>query len=126
MFLVRIIARGSDTQSTLKEINMQEGTNQTGVSGSNANQMPTEMGNMGLLALIDKVKVSLETNHSKKIEELEYKILEKEEIIESMQSQLSLVKNQNEEKDIELRKLHEEINAGKKILEQLLQKLNGH
>lgn len=104
---------------------MQEGTNQTGVNGSNADQRPTEMGDMGLLALIDKVKVSLETNHSKKIEELEYKILEKEEIIESMQSQLSLVKNQNEEKDLELRKLHEEINAGKKILEQLLQKLNG-
>ena len=104
---------------------MQEGTNQTGVNGSNADHRPTEMGDMGLLALIDKVKVSLETNHSKKIEELEYKILEKEEIIESMQSQLSLVKNQNEEKDLELRKLHEEINAGKRILEQLLQKLNG-
>lgn len=104
---------------------MQEGTNQTGVNGSNVDQRHTEVGDMGLLALIDKVKVSLETNHSKKIEELEYKILEKEEIIESMQSQLSLVKNQNEEKDLELRKLHEEINAGKKILEQLLQKLNG-
>ena len=46
-----------------------------------ANLPSGEVGNMGLLALIDKVKVSLETNHSKKIEELEYKILEKEEIL---------------------------------------------
>ncbi|RDU70495.1 hypothetical protein CQA66_08005 [Helicobacter aurati] len=89
----------------------------------NSNERQSPSSNMSLLSLINEVKTSLETHHTKKIEDLEYKILEKEETITILEREISAIKAQNEEKDLELFRLHEEINEGKRILEQLLHKL---
>ncbi|STQ87105.1 hypothetical protein LS73_009510 [Helicobacter muridarum] len=102
---------------------MHANTHQT---ASDLNQTQKSIHNKSLLSLINEVKSSLETNHTKRIEDLEYKILEKDEIIGSLESELNNIRAQNEEKDIELFKLHEEINASKTVLEQLLQKLGAH
>lgn len=93
-------------------------------SDSTEENKQSNLNGMGLLSLINEVKSSIESCHSKKIEELEYKLLEKEEVINALELEISTIKAQNEEKDLELYKLREEINAGKRILEQLLHKLD--
>ncbi len=79
---------------------------------------------MGLLPLVHEVKQLLETNHNKKIEDLEFKLLEKEEKISQMGLEISTLKAQGEEKDIEIYRMREEINESKRLLEQFVTTLN--
>ncbi|MCI5786340.1 MAG: hypothetical protein MR025_02675 [Helicobacter trogontum] len=79
---------------------------------------------IGLLPLVHEVKQLLETKHNKKIEDLEFKLLEKEEKIAQMELEISTLKAQDEEKDIEIYRMREEINESKRLLEQFVTTLN--
>lgn len=79
---------------------------------------------VGLLPLVHEVKQLLETKHNKKIEDLEFKLLEKEEKISQMGLEISTLKAQGEEKDIEIYRMREEINESKRLLEQFVTTLN--
>ncbi|RDU64974.1 hypothetical protein CQA53_06960 [Helicobacter didelphidarum] len=96
--------------------------NTSNIENNSTNKQANSNG-VGLLSLINNVRYTLDSRHNKKIEELEFKLLEKEETIAELELEISTIKAQNEEKDIELFKLHEEINAGKQLLTQLLEKL---
>ncbi len=74
---------------------------------------------VGLLSLVNEVKNLLDSSYNKKIEELEFKLLEKDEEISKMALEISMLKAQNEEKELENFRMREEINASKIILEQL-------
>ncbi len=74
---------------------------------------------MGLLSLVKEVQHLLDTNHKKRIEDIEYKLLEKDEELQKMSLEISMLKAQNEEKEIEIFRMREEINASKQILGQL-------
>lgn len=84
----------------------------------------TQKENVGLTALVNQVKLLLETKYTKKIEDLEFQLLEKEELISQMGLEISTLKAQNEEKDIEIYRMREEINESKKSLEQLVEILS--
>lgn len=84
----------------------------------------TQKENVGLTALVNQVKLLLETKYTKKIEDLEFQLLEKEELISQMGLEVSTLKAQNEEKDIEIYRMREEINESKKSLEQLVEILS--
>lgn len=88
------------------------------------NLLKREQQNVGLLTLVNEVKHLLETKHTKKIEDLEFKLLEKEELISQMGLEISTLKAQHEEKDIEIYRMREEINESKISLEQLVATLN--
>lgn len=79
---------------------------------------------VGLLPLVHEVKQLLETKHNKKIEDLEFKLLEKEEKISQMGLEISTLKAQGEEKDIEIYRMREEINESKRLLEQFVTTLS--
>ena len=83
-----------------------------------------EKENAGLLTLVNEVKHLFDTKHTKKIEDLEFKLLEKEELISQMGLEISTLKAQHEEKDIEIYRMREEINESKRSLEQLVATLN--
>ncbi len=79
---------------------------------------------IGLLPLVHEVKHLLETKHNKKIEDLEYQLLEKEDIIAQLRLELNTLKAKNEEKDIENYRMKEEIAESKQMLEQFITSLN--
>lgn len=90
----------------------------------NTMQTPTQKDGVGLLSLVHEVKNLVETKHNKKIEDLEFKLLEKEELIAQLGLEISTLKAQSEEKDIEICRIREEINESKRVLEQFMTTLN--
>lgn len=98
--------------------------NSTISQNTESNNLKREQNSVGLLTLVNEVKHLLETKHTKKIEDLEFKLLEKEELISQMELEISTLKAQHEEKDIEIYRMREEINESKKSLEQLVATLS--
>lgn len=82
----------------------------------------TNIGNIGLLSLVNELKSALES-FSKKIEDLEYQNMEKDEKIQQMELEISSLKSNIEKKDMENFRLDEEIKASKEVLSQLVEKL---
>ena len=91
---------------------------------STASNTTQQKEGVGLLPLVHEVKQLLETKHNKKIEDLEFKLLEKEEKISQMGLEISTLKAQGEEKDIEIYRMREEINESKRLLEQFVTTLS--
>lgn len=83
-----------------------------------------EKGSAGLLPLVNELRHIFETKYNKKIEDLEFKILENEELISQMGLEISMLKAKLEEKDLEIYRMHEEISESKISLEQLVATLN--
>ena len=71
--------------------------------GADPTQKPSSI---GLLPLVEELENSFKNFHSKKVEELEYKILEQEDIIKDLQLKIGTLKAESEEKDIELCRLN--------------------
>lgn len=102
--------------------NYSENTQNT--ESSTASNTAQQKEGVGLLPLVHEVKQLLETKHNKKIEDLEFKLLEKEEKISQMGLEISTLKAQGEEKDIEIYRMREEINESKRLLEQFVTTLS--
>lgn len=98
--------------------------NTQNAESSTASNTAQQKEGVGLLPLVHEVKQLLETKHNKKIEDLEFKLLEKEEKIAQMGLEISTLKAQGEEKDIEIYRMREEINESKRLLEQFVTTLS--
>ncbi len=114
-----------DSEHTSTRLDADYATNNNNM-GNHFTQKHETLNGIGLLSLINDLKHSIDSLHNKKIEDLEYKILEKEEALSELEVEIATLKAQNEEKDLELYRLHEEINTGKQLLSQLLEKLENH
>ncbi|MWV61301.1 hypothetical protein DCO58_10320 [Helicobacter saguini] len=79
--------------------------------------------NVGLLSLVQNLKSVLESNNTKKAEDFEIKLMEKDETIEKLEAEVVALKADNEKKDMENFRLKEEIKASKAVLEELVGKL---
>lgn len=101
-----------------------QNTMQNKIMENTESNMQKQEKNAGLLILVNEVKHLVETKHTKKIEDLEFKILENEELISQMQLEMSTLRTKLEEKDIEIYRMQEEINESRISLEQLVATLN--
>lgn len=88
---------------------------------NNTVSQPTQK-DVGLLSSVNTLKALME-NHTQKLDDLEFKLLEKEEQLITLRQEMNIIKAQNEEKDLEISRLNEEINVARKAMTELIEKL---